>query len=156
MSKNIGARVLISEDCREGGKATGMYGTYEGDFPLTVVFGYQPNKESKTDWKLGEYSYEDYKSGFIKMQDGTPANEFYKEWVRGQECPRPFFAMPMDNPRIRLDDGSIIWGCQCWWGEVIDGLTLQEAQKCTEEVKEGIRSLVSAISKIEDDIDQDN
>lgn len=20
------------------------------------------------------------------------------------------------NPRIRLDDGRVVWGCQCWWG----------------------------------------
>ena len=20
------------------------------------------------------------------------------------------------NPKIKLDNGSIIWGCQCWWG----------------------------------------
>lgn len=29
--------------------------------------------------------------------------------------------VPMDhedrlNPRIRLDDGSVVWGCECWWG----------------------------------------
>lgn len=21
-----------------------------------------------------------------------------------------------DNPRITLDDGSHVWGCECWWG----------------------------------------
>jgi hypothetical protein len=20
------------------------------------------------------------------------------------------------NPRIRLDNGKIVWGCECWWG----------------------------------------
>ena len=20
------------------------------------------------------------------------------------------------NPRIKLDNGTIIWGCECWWG----------------------------------------
>lgn len=20
------------------------------------------------------------------------------------------------NPKIKLDNGSIVWGCQCWWG----------------------------------------
>jgi len=20
------------------------------------------------------------------------------------------------NPRIRLDSGEIVWGCECWWG----------------------------------------
>lgn len=21
------------------------------------------------------------------------------------------------NPRIKLDNGKIVWGCECWWGE---------------------------------------
>lgn len=21
-----------------------------------------------------------------------------------------------DNPRIKLDSGEIVWGCECWWG----------------------------------------
>jgi hypothetical protein len=21
-----------------------------------------------------------------------------------------------DNPKIQLDDGNIVWGCECWWG----------------------------------------
>ncbi len=20
-----------------------------------------------------------------------------------------------ENPKIRLDDGRIVWGCECWW-----------------------------------------
>ena len=23
---------------------------------------------------------------------------------------------PFPNPRITLDDGRIVWGCECWWG----------------------------------------
>lgn len=22
----------------------------------------------------------------------------------------------LPNPKIKLDNGAIIWGCQCWWG----------------------------------------
>lgn len=22
----------------------------------------------------------------------------------------------MNNPKIKLDTGEIVWGCQCWWG----------------------------------------
>ena len=22
----------------------------------------------------------------------------------------------MSNPKIKLDNGNIVWGCQCWWG----------------------------------------
>jgi len=21
-----------------------------------------------------------------------------------------------ENPRITLDDGKVVWGCECWWG----------------------------------------
>lgn len=37
------------------------------------------------------------------------------------------------NPRITLDDGSVVWGCQCWWGseetirERIKGLKIVHA-----------------------------
>ncbi len=23
---------------------------------------------------------------------------------------------PMKNPKIVLDSGDVVWGCQCWWG----------------------------------------
>jgi hypothetical protein len=26
-----------------------------------------------------------------------------------------------NNPRITLDDGTVIWGYQCWWAEIEDG-----------------------------------
>jgi len=131
----VGSRVLVSEDCREWGKATGQYGVYEGDFPLTVVFGYQSGDNANAEWKPGEYSYEAYKDGSLKLADGRPVSAVYREWLHGEPCPLPFFAMPMENPRIRLDDGSVIWGCQCWWGEADDGVTLEEAQEQTEAVK---------------------
>lgn len=22
----------------------------------------------------------------------------------------------LENPRIKLDSGKIVWGCECWWG----------------------------------------
>ena len=22
------------------------------------------------------------------------------------------------NPKLVMDDGSIVWGCECWWGDV--------------------------------------
>ena len=146
-----GTKVLISQDCRPGGPATGKIGTYEGDFPLTVVFGYQPTPKHETDWKDGEYPYEDYRSGFIKMQNGQPANQIYLEWEPGKECPLPFFAMPMTNPRIRLEDGSVIWGCECWWGPVVDGLTLEKAQEQTENTKIALAALIEALQEKKND-----
>lgn len=25
--------------------------------------------------------------------------------------------IPQTSPRIRLDNGKTIWGCECWWGD---------------------------------------
>ena len=34
---------------------------------------------------------------------------------KGDEIPPDGFGVP--NPKIELDNGDIIWGHQCWWGE---------------------------------------
>lgn len=28
----------------------------------------------------------------------------------------PFGYLAHPNPKIRLDSGEVIWGCECWWG----------------------------------------
>ena len=109
MRHKPGARVLIIEDCRAGGTATGKTGVYEGDFPITVVVCLAENE-------FREWDYEAYTSGTLKMADGTPVKDVVKMWERGQPNPEYPYAFPHENPRIRLDDGSMIWGCQCWWG----------------------------------------
>lgn len=25
-------------------------------------------------------------------------------------------ALGIPNPKIKLDNGEVVWGCQCWWG----------------------------------------
>lgn len=32
---------------------------------------------------------------------------------QGDQLPPDF---PLPNPKLELDDGSIVWGYQCWWG----------------------------------------
>ena len=36
----------------------------------------------------------------------------------------PLSKMGLENPRIKLDNGDIVWGCECWWGEedIVKGL----------------------------------
>lgn len=26
------------------------------------------------------------------------------------------FNLGIPNPRLTLDNGSVVWGCECWWG----------------------------------------
>lgn len=32
----------------------------------------------------------------------------------GDEIGGPMGEFP--NPKIQLDDGGVVWGCECWWG----------------------------------------
>jgi len=42
------------------------------------------------------------------------------------------------NPRIRLQDGSVIWGIECWWRLVEDAGPLPQMQEELAEHKEMI------------------
>jgi len=39
------------------------------------------------------------------------------------------------NPCIKLDDGKIIWGCECWWGPLDDNGIQRELEAFTETRK---------------------
>lgn len=28
----------------------------------------------------------------------------------------PVLNIGLPNPRIKLDSGKVVWGCECWWG----------------------------------------
>jgi hypothetical protein len=140
-----GERVLIVEDVRDGHIATGKTGIYEGDFPLTITLGYQVSEEVEIEWR-GEYDYQDFINGKITLFNGKPANTIYKEWKPPESCPRPLFAMPMNNPRIHLDDGSVIWGVECWWKPMEYAANkLEDDQKELETEKEFLRTVANAI-----------
>lgn len=51
---------------------------------------------------------------------------------------------PFMNPRIRLDDGSEIWGIECWWDEAKDAPPLDKAQSALEKHKEYLCAMLSA------------
>lgn len=148
---NPGVRVLITQDCRDGHTATGKYGIYEGNFSYSVELGQQFTEDSKTKW-VGECGYEEYKSGFALLKDGTPVKDVYLEWELLKEQPRPYFAIVMTNPRIRLEDGSVIWGAECWWSEAKDGLTLEDSQKDLKEFQKFIEGLTEQITIMENKI----
>jgi len=143
MSK-IGCKVLISQDCRDGGKATGMTGVYEGDFPVSVTFGRRLTKDGPIEWR-GEFDYNSFIDGSMKAEDETPLNKIFALWEMGKECPLPDFAMITNNPRIKLDDGDVIWGYECWWGEADKVDSLEDAQAQTEEIKELFRTAFEAL-----------
>jgi hypothetical protein len=90
----IGEHVLIIDDCRDGGIATGQIGIYEGYFdPETGT--------QVTDWP--------------------------------------------GNPRIRLQDGSVIWGYECWWTPVRVAGPLPDEQRALEAHKTIWRAAIALL-----------
>jgi hypothetical protein len=56
-------------------------------------------------------------------EDGTVLFLGYGEYV-GDEYPEDAVGvvaqatreLKMGNPKIVLDNGKVVWGCECWWG----------------------------------------
>jgi len=57
------------------------------------------------------------------------------------------FNFGQDNPRIDLDNGKTVWGCECWWGPTeeikkrfqdwkIETVDIDEYRKIGREAKE--------------------
>ena len=90
----IGEHVLIIDDCRDGGTATGQTGVYEGCFDLDTG----------------------------AQLDGYPG-----------------------NPRIRLQDGTEIWGYQCWWRPIRNAGPLQDEQEALEIHKDLLRAALELL-----------
>ena len=62
----------------------------------------------------------------------------YGECVGNEPCP---VLSGIPNPKIVLDDGSVVWGCECWWGpaekfekEMIAGRQINVVTKEAQEV----------------------
>lgn len=59
----------------------------------------------------------------IRNADENEVNIYgYGEYVGNEPC--PIFYNMLDS-KIVLDNGKIVWGCQCWWGN---------AERCEREI----------------------
>lgn len=81
-----GTRVVAISHGKDGVVYVFGHGVYEGDFP-----------------------YEDVTST-IPFLPGSQEELAYIERCIEDE------GLTMLNPRIRLDSGAVVWGCECWWG----------------------------------------
>ena len=32
--------------------------------------------------------------------------------------PKALHLASAKNPKLQMNDGSIVWGCECWWGDI--------------------------------------
>lgn len=154
-----GDKILIIEDCREGSPATGQVGIYEGEFPREATI------RGLGFWR--EYSYDVFIEGKVRFTAGeftlAPLVNHIPFWSPGNREPHPKgeghpitaslepsppYWFPTNNPRIKLSDGSVIWGDECWWGDAKTAPpTLEEAQTDLEDHKTVLRGLVQAMSE---------
>lgn len=132
-------KVRIIEDCREGSPATGKFGVYEGDFPFSVmVMRYNDFTKEK---RVTEHAYDWW------MESGW--TEYYPEYKEQEPKPESYW-FAVTNPRIRLEDGSVIWGYECWWEPVKNEmLSLEESQKDLEGYKDVLRGVIEAMDEEE-------
>lgn len=55
-------------------------------------------------------SYDDQAGKVYSFGSGTYEGKFpLPEWALG-------YNFGQENPKITLDNGDVVWGCECWWG----------------------------------------
>ena len=52
------------------------------------------------------------------------------------------FAGDLTTPRIRLPDGSFIYGCECWWTPADEAASLEEERENLREHVERLRQKI--------------
>jgi hypothetical protein len=54
--------------------------------------------------------------GAIRDANETTVHMFgYGFYVGDELPPKEVMELTLPNPKIILDNGDVIWGCQCWW-----------------------------------------
>lgn len=54
-----------------------------------------------------------------------------------------------ESPKMILEDGSVIWGYECWWQPAEEVEDLEQAQIALESVKAFYRAMVDIVSEQE-------
>lgn len=103
----------------------------------------------RVDGEIQEYQYE----GFMNWNRyNTPPIPSIQEALASGDPDwedRPHYIIS-NNPRIRLADGSHIWGYECWWGVAEGAPDLAEAQAQTEDVITFMDKLFRSLREAED------
>lgn len=74
----------------------------------------------------------------IRDSDENEVNIYgYGKYLGEKECPKLGGLL---NPCIELENGKIVWGCECWWGnadriekEIINGRKVNTVEVVKDE-----------------------
>jgi hypothetical protein len=90
------------------------FGVYAGDFP-------RPGGASDTDRVAAEKAIQHFDAMPLPPDDPKAAAWLAADRVKpmAQRVNELVHEMSL-NPKIVLDDGGVVWGYECWWGEAAD------------------------------------
>jgi hypothetical protein len=99
---DVGSRVVAIAKADNETISIYGYGIYEGDFQHPYL---EPPDSDQVIEMLK-------RSGFAQEDIDKLQPEDIQQMIKG------FTSVMGKNPRIKLDNGKIVWGCECWWGPV--------------------------------------
>lgn len=137
-----GKLAIVLKDCRENSPAKGRYGICEGNFPVGWNYSgpngkpsgeclYTPENEKILREKYGFILIEELGDrvaqilleqhdialplleGISKEEERHASSLYSQTFDELRKTTGIYFEHT--NPRIRLEDGSVIWGYECWW-----------------------------------------
>ena len=106
--ERVGA--ILGADPNDGACEFLGFGVYEGDFPRPSTAGGLFGVTT-ADWILENMPEA------MDLEFDDASREFVTHHIpMTRERAERYAAHMNRNPRIRLDSGDVVWGCQCWWG----------------------------------------
>jgi hypothetical protein len=115
----VGTRVWAVRDANQETVHAFGFGTYAGDLP-------RPGRATQEDRLIAEQAirrgdesnWNPQFAGYLADEQAKPMSQRVDELLHEMSL----------NPKIVLDAGGVVWGCECWWGEATDS-TPQEWAK---------------------------
>jgi hypothetical protein len=115
-SREVGIRVgAVLKSDKETAWLLG-YGAYEGDHPRDDL---QLETETREWWNVTREQREQMVRDMFAANPPEKLTTTLEEALTremSEEAREAFVQQVLRNPRIRLDDGRVVWGYQMWWG----------------------------------------
>lgn len=151
-----GDLVKVFNDRRPGRAAIGQTAVYEGELPHTVylITPHGPELWGIDDFVAGKAIARNDKGGSPAVVASPQLVDDVSEAITGnfifKDDQKPnYYWVIYSNPRLRLQDGSTIWGRECWWQNVsgVDETAVSVEIESLEDYMQSLRERVAVIAK---------